>query len=115
MLERAGYRVHAVENGREAVDALVGAQELGVAPFDLVLMDVQMPVLDGYAATREIRERGCTTPVVALTANAFTDERERCLEAGCTDHTTKPIKREEFVRKVRGWIEGGRPSASSPS
>jgi signal transduction histidine kinase/ActR/RegA family two-component response regulator len=112
VLERAGFAVETVEDGRGAVEAVLRSEAEGRA-FDAVLMDVQMPVLDGYAATRELRARGLTLPVVALTANAFADERARCLEAGCDDHTTKPIDREAFVANVERWVTAGRARAAS--
>ena len=103
VLERAGLTVATAENGREGVDAVLAARARG-EPFDVVLMDVQMPVLDGYAATRELREHGVEAPILALTANAFAEERQRCLEAGCNDHCTKPIQRELFVATIAKWL-----------
>jgi CheY-like chemotaxis protein len=89
-LERRGHRVVAAKNGREAVDAV--AREA----FDLVLMDVQMPEMDGFEATREIRRKeqstGTHIPIVAMTAGAFKDDRERCLDAGMDDYLSKPIR-----------------------
>jgi len=103
VLERAGLTVATAENGREGVDAVLAARARS-EPFDLVLMDVQMPVLDGYAATRELREHGVEAPILALTANAFAEERQRCLEAGCNDHCTKPIQRELLIATIAKWL-----------
>ena len=94
-LQKLGYVVDAVANGREAVDAWAKGG------YDLVLMDCQMPVLDGYAATREIRARernGERVPIVALTANAMKKDEIECLEAGMDDHLAKPLDRQELAR-----------------
>jgi len=100
LLERAGAEVVVVDNGQEAVRALLA----GDAQFDLVLMDMQMPILDGYSATALIRESGLTVPVIALTAHAAPGERERCLAAGCDDYATKPIRRAELIAMVSDWL-----------
>ncbi len=102
MLEDTGCRVTPVGNGRMAVEA-VRRQ-----PFDLVLMDCQMPVLDGFDATREIRAHESAgmprMPVVALTANAMEGDRERCLAAGMDDYLSKPFKRSELTAILRRWL-----------
>jgi two-component system, sensor histidine kinase and response regulator len=98
MLEGGGYSVTLAANGREAVRLAMQSR------FDLVLMDVQMPVLGGLDATREIRQRemlmGVRTPIVALTAHAMKGDRERCLEAGMDDYLSKPLRRAELLEKV---------------
>jgi signal transduction histidine kinase/CheY-like chemotaxis protein len=94
-LQKLGYAVDAVVNGREAVDAWAKGG------YDLVLMDCQRPVLDGYAATREIRARernGERIPIVALTANAMPKDELECRQAGMDDHLAKPIDRDELAR-----------------
>lgn len=101
-LERAGAEVHLARNGREAIEALLQAADRG-RPFDLVLMDMQMPEMDGYTAAREIRGFGIEVPVVALTAHAMAGDRERCLEAGCDDYVSKPVTRATLLETVKRW------------
>jgi len=103
-LEKLGYIVHAVPNGREAVDAWARGG------YDLVLMDCQMPVLDGYAATREIRARengGARIPIVALTANAMKKDELECRQAGMDDHLAKPLDREALTRCLTQYFGAG--------
>ena len=113
-LGRAGADVRVASNGREAV-ALAQAAAVGVldAPFDLILMDVQMPVLDGLEATRRLRALGFTVPVVAVTAAAGEAERARCLAAGCDGFLEKPVRHAELVMAVRSAALRGRAARSS--
>jgi len=94
-LEKHGARVVLVSNGREAVDRAKAAR------YDVILMDLQMPILDGYAATRELRDAGVLTPILALTAHAMVDEKDKCETAGCNGHLTKPIDVPMLIRTVR--------------
>ncbi len=115
-LQRAGYLVDLAENGREAVEAYTREH------YDLILMDIQMPVMDGYAATKAIRDletnlkkagnpgysaRQQRIPIIAMTAHATTDHRERCLEAGMDDHMPKPLRRKELLAVVNKWVRSG--------
>jgi signal transduction histidine kinase/CheY-like chemotaxis protein len=100
ILRRAGIEVDLAQNGQEAVLALFAA-ERSERPYDLVLMDMQMPVMDGYEASRTIRDAGRTIPIIALTANAMSGDREKCLEAGCTEFATKPINRAVLLELIR--------------
>ncbi len=104
-LERLGYRADAVANGLEALDAL------GSRPYDLVLMDVQMPEMDGLEATGHVRDpksavRDHGIPIIALTAAAMTGDREKCLAAGMNDYLTKPLRPEELGRMIERWTAG---------
>ncbi len=108
MLRRLGIRCDIVENGELALRKLEEQQ------YDLVLMDVQMPVLDGLSATRELRGREQRdgrrrTPVIAMTANAMQGDRELCLQAGMDDYVPKPVKLANLRQKLAGWL----PSASA--
>jgi len=103
MLERAGHSVRGVENGRRAV---IAVQE---SDFDVVLMDMEMPEMDGMAATRAIRrldERIRHIPIIALTANAFSEDQQRCREAGMNDFLPKPVSREGLLAMVAKWSGG---------
>src|SRR5512136_1998510 len=91
LLEGAGAAVKVANNGREAVDILSNIPQ--PPPFDVVLMDLQMPEMDGYQATAKLRAdpRFSTLPIIAMTAHATLEERQRCLAAGMNDHISKPI------------------------
>ncbi|MBU0946572.1 MAG: response regulator [Proteobacteria bacterium] len=101
MLTKAGYSVEIAANGKLAVEALRNTPD----QFDTILMDVQMPEMDGYEATRKIRSLGFTTiPIIAMTANAMKGDRELCLEAGMNDYITKPIKRDIVFNILDKWL-----------
>src|SRR5439155_3559550 len=107
----AGHQVTVAHNGRQAVD-LSGAQS-----FDLVLMDVQMPEMDGLDATRAIRVREAETrrkvPIIAMTANAMAGDREMCIGAGMDGYISKPVKKEALFSEVgRVMAKGGEHAAS---
>ncbi len=105
MVEKLGHQGRVVANGREALDALEAA---GLEGYDLILMDCQMPEMDGYEATREIRQRetgtGRHTPIVAMTANAVEGEREHCLAVGMDDYIAKPVKISVLVAVLERWM-----------
>ena len=100
MLEQLGYDVDLVQNGEECLDAC-NSQD-----YDLVLMDCNMPVMDGFAATRALRktETGRDLPIIALTANALNEHRQNCIEAGMNDHITKPFNKMELDRTLSKWL-----------
>ncbi|AMV17654.1 Autoinducer 2 sensor kinase/phosphatase LuxQ [Planctomyces sp. SH-PL14] len=99
MLEATKAQTTFVETGEQAVDAVCRSIDAG-RPFDVVLMDIQMPGMNGYEATRAIRREGVTGPVIALTAAAMDGDRERCLEAGCTSYLSKPINRPALLKMI---------------
>lgn len=105
MLTRVGLEVVVVDNGRQAVDTLT--EDHG---FDLVLMDMQMPILDGYQATRELRALGFKLPIVALTAHAMAGVRKECVDAGCDEYLAKPINRARLYATVRRLIDAQQQS-----
>jgi CheY-like chemotaxis protein/HPt (histidine-containing phosphotransfer) domain-containing protein len=99
-----GFRADAVANGQEAIQALK------MAPYDIVFMDVQMPVMDGFEATRQIRNpqsaiRNHKIPIIAMTAHAMKGDRERCLEAGMDDYVPKPISPQALASAIENWLD----------
>jgi CheY-like chemotaxis protein len=100
--------VTVAENGQLAFDAAMAAIAHG-APFDMVLMDMQMPVMDGYEATRQLRAEGYAGPIIALTAHAMKDDRRKCLDAGCDDYLTKPIQRARMLHAIASFLPSVRP------
>jgi CheY-like chemotaxis protein len=99
-LRDAGAEVVIAGNGRIAAEMAAAANP----PFDLILMDMQMPELDGYGATTRLREAGVKTPIVALTANAMAEDRARCLSVGCTDYLPKPVERYQLLSTVACYM-----------
>ena len=112
LLRRAGLVVDTADNGRRAVELAL------TRGYDLVLMDMQMPELDGLAATREIRARaGQGLPIIAMTANAFGEDRQACLDAGMNDHVAKPVRPDHLYATLRRWLplRDGRGGAAPPA
>lgn len=104
VLRKLDADVTIAENGHSAVDLALRAQERG-NQFDLILMDIRMPVEDGYLATRHLREAGYRLPIVALTADAMMGDRERFIAAGGDDYISKPLAVGELVKLVKGWAK----------
>ncbi|MGQ9564360.1 MAG: ATP-binding protein [Thermogutta sp.] len=103
ILERSGLEVTAVENGLQGWQEAIASAAAG-RPYDVILMDMQMPVLDGYQATERLRAEGWQRPIIALTAHALPEDRERCLLAGCDDYLAKPIRREQLLETLRRFL-----------
>ena len=103
VLRKAGADVEVAENGQIALDLALAAKQSG-SPFDVILMDMQMPVMDGYEATQNLRRTGYTEPIVALTAHAMAADREKCIEAGCDDYISKPIDSKKLVGSIEAWV-----------
>ncbi len=119
-LRKAGATVTIVENGELAVrafskDGTVDGRLNPKPEFDLVLMDMQMPIMDGYTATRLLRTKGSTVPIIALTAHAMAGDADKCLDAGCDDYTAKPIDRAKLIGICAAWIGRDRSFTSQDS
>lgn len=98
ILQRAGFDVDLVKDGREALEAQRQKS------YDVILMDCQMPVMDGFEASRSIRQLETAQPVIiAVTANALVGEREKCLQAGMDDYLSKPFHAEQLVALIKKW------------
>lgn len=110
LLRKAGASVTIVENGQQAVDKIWESFQSG-SPFDVVLMDMEMPVMDGYSAASALRQRHYPGAIIALTAHATTGDRERCLTAGCDDFVTKPVDRAQLLRTIDRYL--GSPSRTT--
>ena len=101
MLSSLGYEVSMVSDGAQAI------HRANTEAFTAILMDCRLPIIDGYEATRQIRQlSGCTdVPIIALTANALQGDREACLQAGMNDYLAKPFKRTDLEQILRRWVQ----------
>jgi CheY-like chemotaxis protein len=113
LLEQSGAEVDVVDNGVDAVMHACAALEAG-KPYTVVLMDMQMPGADGFAATCRLRERNYRLPIIALTAHAMCGDRDRCLAAGCNDYLSKPVNKQALLAMVGKWLAAARKSAALP-
>ena len=113
ILEKRGHRVHLAKNGKIALEMMAAGR------FDIVLMDVEMPEMNGYDTTAAIREReratGGHVPIIALTAYALTGDRERCLAAGMDVYISKPLRSQELLRAIESLVPVGTPAQSGPA
>ena len=100
MLEGAGLQVLTADNGREALAQVAG----DASACSLILLDCQMPVLNGYATARSLRDQGCRLPIIAMTANALAEDRERCLAAGMDDYLSKPFRQRQLQELLTRWL-----------
>lgn len=99
LLERLGFEVDVAETGAQAVEKASNAD------FDLILMDIEMPEMDGYEATRKLRKNGLTSPIIALTAKVLKGDSEKCIQAGCDDYISKPVDRNTLVEVIGKYID----------
>jgi Amt family ammonium transporter len=114
ILKKAGAEVTVVENGQTAMDRAVEARDAG-RPFDVILMDIQMPVMDGYTATSRLRDAGYRGVIIALTAHTMNGDRDKCLAAGCDAYTTKPIDRAKLVALIADLHQHSRQPSGQQS
>jgi CheY-like chemotaxis protein len=103
ILAKLGYKADTVANGAEAVEAVESSA------YDIILMDCQMPEMDGFEATRALRGRNRTIPIIAMTANAMKGDRELCIESGMNDYLSKPVKSSELAAMLERWLPPTRP------
>jgi PAS domain S-box-containing protein len=117
ILRKAGATVTIVDNGQVALDSALAARHAG-QPFHVILMDMQMPIMDGYLATASLRRAGYCGYIIALTAHAMQEDREKCLAVGCDDYESKPIQRQQLITKVESYyrraIDTAMPGLGAP-
>ena len=100
ILKKTGAEVTSADDGKIALDLVLSAREKG-KHFDLILMDMQMPTMDGYQATNQLRKSGYTGPIIALTAHAMDGDRDKCINVGCDDFVSKPINRAVLIETIQ--------------
>lgn len=103
LLKKAGATIDIADNGQVALELLDKANESNIT-YDLLLTDIQMPVMDGYRLASTLRSRGITMPIIALTAHALSEDRQKCLDAGCDDYLSKPIDKNSLLAVCAKWI-----------
>lgn len=99
LLKKAGCQTTVVDNGQAAVDEVQYSLDQG-KPYDVILMDMQMPIMDGYSAATKLRQMGIELPIIALTAHAMTGDRDKCISAGCSDYLTKPVDKHRLYELI---------------
>jgi len=119
VLKKAGAEVIVAENGKLAVEKALAAinrrrQGDPKRPINVILMDMQMPIMDGYEATRLLRQKGYTGPIIALTAHAMAGDRQECISAGCDDYASKPIDRKKLVEAIQRALKSDQVSLGVP-
>jgi PAS domain S-box-containing protein len=112
ILKKAGAEVTLADNGQIGFELATAAMTEN-RPFDVILMDMQMPVLDGYEATRRLRKDGYCRPIIALTAHAMSTDRQKCLDAGCDDYATKPVDRKKLIEIVTNYARQSQAAAAA--
>jgi CheY-like chemotaxis protein len=103
LIRNWGMNVVVVSNGQETLDLTFPPEGIGRC-FDAILMDIDMPILDGYATTRELRRRGYQSPIIAVTTNTQPDDPRKCLDAGCNDYLPKPVNRQTLATMLAQYV-----------
>ncbi|MEM8865337.1 MAG: response regulator, partial [Planctomycetota bacterium] len=113
LLRKLGAEVEVCTDGQQAFERLLPGKDSQAERIDVALMDMQMPVLDGYAATMRLREAGVTTPIIALTAHSLPRDRQACMDAGCNDYLAKPFGPDAMLEKLLEWSKPAHAATTS--